>query len=93
MVKTAFKIEIEGSVQGVFFRQFTKENADKLNLKGFVRNLENGNVEVFVEGDKEKLAEFIELIKKGPKYSIIRDVKIEEKKWTGEFKDFKILKI
>jgi len=47
-----------------------------LNLKGFVRNLENGNVEVFVEGDKEKLNEFSGILKKGTKYSKIQDVRI-----------------
>ena len=91
MVKSALKIIVSGTVQGVFYRRFIKEKADKLGLKGFVRNLENGDVEIFVEGEKEKIKDFIEEAKKGPKYSLIKDVSIEEKKWTGDFKDFKIL--
>ena len=45
------RIYISGTVQGVFFRGFIKENAEKLNLRGFVRNLEDGRVEVFIEGN------------------------------------------
>ncbi|MEM4605756.1 MAG: acylphosphatase [Candidatus Pacearchaeota archaeon] len=90
-MKIATKIIVSGTVQGVFYRKFIKENADKLGLKGFVRNLENGDVEIYVEGEKEKIKELIEEAKKGPKYSLVKNVSIEEKKWTGEFKEFKIL--
>ncbi|MEM4181781.1 MAG: acylphosphatase [Candidatus Pacearchaeota archaeon] len=90
-MKIAAKIIVSGTVQGVFYRKFIKENADKLGLKGFVRNLENGDVEIFVEGEKEKIKELLEEAKKGPKYSLVKNVSIEEKKWTGEFKEFKIL--
>lgn len=86
------KIIVRGTVQGIFFRNFCKENADKFDIKGFVRNLEDGDVELSVEGDNGLMQQFIEEIKKGPPHSYIRDVKIEEKKWTGDFKEFKILK-
>lgn len=91
MVKTAGKFLIFGSVQGLFFRNFCKENAEKLNLKGYARNMEGGEVEIFAEGEKENLAKFEVILKKGPPHAQIREVKIEEKKWTGEFKDFKLL--
>lgn len=90
-MKTACKIIVSGTVQGVFYRKFIKEKADNLELKGFVRNLENGDVEIYVEGEKEKIKKLIEEAKKGPKYSVVKDISIEEKKWTGEFKDFKVL--
>lgn len=93
MLRAAAKLVVHGTVQGVFFRQFIKENADKLGLKGYVRNMDDKSVEVIIEGDKEQIGKIIEIIKKGPEHSMIRDVLAEEKKWSGEFKDFKILRI
>jgi acylphosphatase len=92
MVKKAAKFIIQGTVQGVFFRQFIKEKADLLELTGFARNLTDGNVEVIIEGDNEKIQTFGNMLKKGPEHSSIRNLQFEEKKWTGEFKDFKVLR-
>lgn len=93
MVKSASKIIISGTVQGIFFRNFTRENANKLDLKGYIRNLEDGNIEIFVEGEKDNINSLIDLLKKGPPYSQIRDVKVETRIWSGDFKEFKILSI
>ena len=92
MVKKAVKLTVQGTVQGVFFRNFVKDHADKLKLRGFIRNLESGDIEVIAEGEKENLQSFAELLKKGPEHSQIRNVKFEEKKWSGDFQDFKILR-
>lgn len=54
-----------GKVQGVFFRDNTKMKAVSLGLVGFVRNLEDGRVEVVAEGEEEKLKELLEFCKKG----------------------------
>jgi len=86
------KIFIEGTVQGVFFRKFIQENAEKLGLKGFVRNLDNGKVEVIVEGKDENTNEMIRVCKRGPAHSEIKEVEVEEIKHHG-FDDFKILKV
>jgi acylphosphatase len=91
-MKKAVKIVIDGTVQGVFFRQFIKTEADKLSVKGLTRNLENGNVEVIAEGDKEALEKLIEICKKGPQFAQIRSLKVEERKYSGDFKEFKVLK-
>jgi len=92
-MKKAVKIVIRGTVQGVFFRNFIKDNADKLNLKGFSRNLDNGDVEVVVEGNMEKVNKLVEICKQGPKFASIKDIKVEEGKFSGEFKEFKILRM
>ena len=52
MSKTRVHIFVSGLVQGVFFRYFTKKTADKLNLKGWVKNLDDGRVEILAEGDE-----------------------------------------
>lgn len=91
-MKKAVRLYIRGSVQGIFFRQFVQENAEKNDVKGFVRNLEDGRVEVFIEGDLENVEKVIGLCKKGPKHSQIRNVEEKEEKFQG-LKEFKILHI
>lgn len=83
---------MQGTVQGVFFRQFVKEHADKLGLTGFVRNLTGGDVEILAEGEQDKIDRLANVVRKGPEHSQIRHVQIEERKWSGEFKEFKILR-
>ena len=47
-MKKAVRMYIDGTIQDVFFRGFVKENAERHNVKGFVRNLEDGRVEIFL---------------------------------------------
>lgn len=88
-MKKSIRLYITGSVQGVFFRDFIKQNAEKLDIRGFVRNLEDGRVEIFLEGLPENVDKMIEICKVGPKHAQIRGV--EEKK--EKFQDFKVFKI
>ncbi|MFH1237878.1 MAG: acylphosphatase [archaeon] len=92
MVKKAAKFVVKGTVQGIFFRQFVKEHADNLKLRGFVRNLANGDVEVIVEGEDDAIGRLAGFVRKGPEHAQIRDVQIVERKWSGDFKEFKFLR-
>jgi len=92
MVKKAAKIVVKGTVQGVFYRQFVKGHADDLKLRGFCRNLENNDVEIIVEGEQENLERLVRLVKEGPEHSQIRAVDVSERKWSGDFSEFKILR-
>lgn len=60
------KLLISGRVQGVGFRHFTRTNAGELGLKGWVRNLNSGDVEALLQGPENKLSEMIEKLKNGP---------------------------
>lgn len=60
------KLLISGRVQGVGFRHFTRTNAGELGLKGWVRNLNSGEVEALLQGPENKLSEMIEKLKNGP---------------------------
>lgn len=91
-MKKAVRVYIYGIVQGVLFRNFIKENADKLTLKGYVRNLDDGRVETWLEGDNKKIEEMIEVCKKGPKQAQIKRVDILDEK-LQDMKEFKILHI
>jgi acylphosphatase len=88
-MKKSRRLYISGTVKGVFFRSFIKENAERYNVKGFVRNLEDGRIEVFIEGNSEDVNKMIEICQKGPKHSQIR--KVEEK--PEKFQDFKTFKV
>ncbi|MEM4259446.1 MAG: acylphosphatase [Candidatus Pacearchaeota archaeon] len=91
-MKKAVRLFISGTVQGVFFRRFVKDNADKNNVKGYVRNLEDGRLEVFLEGDNEKVQNMIEICKRGPAHSNLRKIEQKDEK-LQDFKEFKILGI
>jgi len=73
-----FEIIVKGSVQGVGFRRFVFENAKKLNLKGYAKNLSNGNVEILVAGDEEKIKELYEACKIGPPLAMVEEVEIKQ---------------
>ena len=91
-MKKSVRVYVEGTVQGIFFRAFIKENAERHNVKGFVRNLEDGRVEIFLEGSTNDVDKMIELCKIGPKHSDIKNVEVKEEKFQ-DFKTFKILHI
>ncbi len=91
MKKTA-RILISGVIQGIFFRDFIKQNADRLGAKGFVRNLEDGRVEVFLEGDVDTVNAMTEICRRGPQHAQIKNVEVHEEKYQG-FKDFRIVRI
>jgi len=81
---------VSGRVQGVFFRHNTYKNAVSLNLKGFVRNLNDGGVEVVAEGKKEDVNKLIEFCRKGPLFAKVDDVDIRYGDATDEFKGFTV---
>jgi len=91
-MKKSIRLYITGTVQGVFYRAFVKENAERYNVKGFVRNLEDGRVEVFLEGNSDAVNKMIELCKKGPKHSDIKKIEIKDERFQ-DFKTFKVLHI
>jgi acylphosphatase len=86
------KVYITGAVQGVFFRKFLEETANKLNVRGFCRNLEDGRVEVLIEGKDENVNEMVSACRTGSPHSDVKNIETEEIKHQG-FKGFKILKL
>lgn len=91
-MKKSVRLYITGTVQGIFFRSFIKENAERYDVKGFTRNLEDGRVEVFLEGSTDNVNQMVEICKKGPKHSIIKEVEIRYEKFQG-LRDFKVLRV
>ncbi len=83
-------ILISGKVQGVGFRHFTRQNALKLGVHGYAKNLPNGKVEVVAEGDKATLDALVSILWKGPPASKVEDVKVEARPHSGEYNSFAV---
>lgn len=81
---------VSGRVQGVFYRDFVRREAERLGVRGFVHNLRDGGVEVVAEGNDDKINEFIKFCKKGSFASFVKNVEVKEEKPTNEFEDFEI---
>lgn len=80
----AVTIRVSGKVQGVFFRASTKAEADRLNIRGMVRNEPDGSVYIEAEGEEKKLNLFIEWCRKGPPQAIVKFCDIKESVPKGE---------
>lgn len=81
---------ISGRVQGVTFRASTKRKAQSLELKGWVRNTDDGKVEAVIEGEKEKIEELIEWAERGPRLADVENIKINWKEGKNKFDEFQI---
>jgi acylphosphatase len=86
------RLKISGLVQGVMFRKYIAEEAKKLELKGHVRNLESGEVEVVLEGSPEAVDKMAGVCKKGAPHSTVKSIDTQEMNHIG-FDDFKVLDI
>ncbi|OGN65409.1 MAG: hypothetical protein A2888_01700 [Chlamydiae bacterium RIFCSPLOWO2_01_FULL_28_7] len=80
-----------GKVQNVFFRSYIKKYADQLNIKGFVKNLENFDVFVVAQSNESNLKKFIDLIIKKPGFGKILNQKIEYVKPEKFYENFEIV--
>ena len=82
---------VRGHVQGVYFRAFVSGEASALGLTGFVRNVSSGDaVEVWAEGEQQKLETLINRLKTGPPYSRVDKVTTEWIEFSGKYTDFVI---
>ena len=70
----AIQINVSGRVQGVCFRASVREEARRIGVTGWVRNLSDGTVEVFVQGPEEKVNRLLSWCYQGPPGAIVTDV-------------------
>jgi len=81
-------ILVEGRVQGVGFRSYVRRLANQLGLKGWVRNLRDGRVEILAEGEEHLTDELVQWCYRGPTMAHVRNVLVEKEEATGEFNGF-----
>ncbi|GAA4748391.1 acylphosphatase [Flavisolibacter ginsenosidimutans] len=82
---------IKGKVQGVFFRATAKDVAKALDLKGWVKNTPEGDVEVLATGDEDAIRQFIEWSKRGPDKALVSSVAVTSLN-EKPFNDFRIIR-
>jgi len=90
MVQKRIHIFVTGRVQGVFFRQSTKVMAIKNNVRGWVRNLDDGRVEIVVEGEIQDIENLAQWCKTGPANSRVDEFELSEENVTDEFENFEV---
>ncbi|TLY10059.1 MAG: acylphosphatase [Thaumarchaeota archaeon] len=88
--KSRAHVFVSGNVQGVYFRQNTKQVATRHKVVGWVRNLPDGRVEAVFEGDEVAVNEVIKWCHIGPPKASVQDVNVKFEKYIGEFADFNI---
>lgn len=84
------QVIIHGLVQGVFFRASTRDEAFRLGVNGWVRNLPNGSVEAVFEGEKKKVEQIVAWCSKGPAGARVSRVDLAWEPFRGEFSRFDI---
>lgn len=83
-------IRIHGKVQGVGYRFFATRVARRLGLKGSIQNLRDGTVEAKVEGDGDKIDQWLTELREGPRYAEVTQIDQEKKDFTGTLSDFDV---
>ena len=68
-------VEVRGVVQGVGFRWFAREKARELSLAGWVRNHEDGHVEIAASGDNDEVRRFLRALERGPAGAVVDEVR------------------
>ncbi|MCG8604993.1 acylphosphatase [bacterium] len=84
------KVTVKGRVQGVGFRWFVQRAAQGLSVKGYVKNLFNGDVEAELEGKREAVEDLIKQIRKGPTFSRVDELIEQRKEYQGQYTSFSV---
>lgn len=90
MEKARVHLIIEGLVQGVFYRAFTRDMAHSLGLNGWVRNLRDGRVEAVLEGDRKVIQQAIQQCYIGPPGAMVSHIDVQWEDYAGTETGFHI---
>ncbi|MCF8110648.1 MAG: acylphosphatase [Desulfobacteraceae bacterium] len=88
--KKAVRAIINGRVQGVNYRMATSMAADRYGVGGWVRNVPDGTVEAYIEGDAQNVDAMLDWCRKGPPAASVTDVRVNEEEYTGKYSDFTV---
>ncbi|WP_100398913.1 acylphosphatase [Bacillus sp. FJAT-44742] len=84
------RVLVYGIVQGVGFRRYTRKNAVKYRIKGWVRNNTNGTVEIIAQGTPSRMGLFIGTILNGPKRAKVDSIQVSPLTELTKFRNFEI---
>lgn len=82
-------VRVSGRVQGVYYRAYTRDWAQRLGVKGWVQNIPGGGVEAVLEGERQKVGELLKLMKTGPSGALVSGMELSELEPKG-YQDFEI---
>ncbi len=81
---------VTGRVQGVGFRWFVENEASKIGIAGWVRNRQDGSVEVLASGTKPQLDALYDVLRRGPRAARVDNVEVTEEELTRDLKSFRV---
>jgi acylphosphatase len=91
-MNTHARVLISGRVQGVYFRDGTRDEAYRLGVTGWIRNLPDKRVEAVFEGPDSAVSQLVAFCREGPAWARVDHLDIEYGEYTGTFSGFAILK-
>jgi acylphosphatase len=77
------RVIVSGLVQGVFFRDSTRREAERLGVAGWVRNREDGTVEAVFEGEPGAVEAAVAFVREGPRHARVQDAEVVEEPDEG----------
>jgi acylphosphatase len=83
-------VRVHGQVQGVYYRASAQQEAERLGLHGWVRNRQDGSVEVVAEGEADPVEAFLAWCRRGPERAQVRDLEIERLEPIGAEEGFHV---
>lgn len=91
MSRIAAELHITGLVQGVGYRHFCYREATRLNVTGWVKNINDGSVRALVEGEEADVDSLVEILNKGPFGAHVDHIEINRREPTDKYESFDIL--
>jgi acylphosphatase len=88
---TARRYLVSGVVQGVGYRYFVLRIARRLGVRGYVRNLPDGRVEVYAEGTPEQLDQLRAYLREGPPAAVVEGIEETEVQPSGRWDSFEVV--
>ena len=87
----AVHISIYGEVQSTGFRAWSKQQAQKFSLSGWTRKASDGSIEIFVQGEEDKINDFVSWCWDGPNTAFIDEVLVKDANPDNSISSFEIL--
>jgi acylphosphatase len=91
MAQKRVQLIVRGRVTGVYFRAASQREAKRLGITGWVKNRNDGSVELVAEGDEDTIKEIIAWAHHGPSAARVDGVEVRWRSYAGEFADFRIV--
>ena len=91
MSQKQIHLVVRGRVQGVYFRASAQREAKRLGLTGWVKNRNDGAVEMVVEGEEDQVKDFLAWAQHGPSTARVDHVETRWRSYIGEHADFRIV--